>query len=1389
MFAFQKTNQTPSYLHGDEEKAEIRSIASFESKYNKRNIYNGHQYIAISPDGNQIVTLNTTTYQLKLCQSDNISKLYTLNYDSFKNFDAPAVIWSLTVSNEITLPDKTTDVLIAVSCFDDDVNNADSTIKHTWVISSAKQARISSSINDMGGIIKFLDDDSSVSEKADLALINSYGISRFSIHHDKIYSMINENYVHGWFNLFSDKSVENFNLPSKLSNSEISNFSIQQNLVKGRFVVESYKNKIQTVEMYNLKTTLLENTFQKSEETAASFLGKGYSCYAISNNESLFAYCRGANSITIYLMENGLEVTTKKFNETNIQILFFDFVKNDEKLLIVIEEESYNEVTSEFVNTPIIVVWDLFNSSDNCIRRINDTFSLFPKKCEHHQRLANASGNLITITDDGNITSLLQDSEIIKLLDPVNDNTRNVIQLNDKSNTSSSTAVATNTTTNYHSIYDSYGKYLGSKFENRIIRNPEPWILNKNYERTSVYLDDNKSIQLFIGESTVQVWRKRKSGTSTSKASSLSSTKVLEYIWTNNFNRPMQIQSLEVGHKEFSLTLYIPSINSFSEPGDTVTLEWPEKVNPPVHACEALEFFNGKKGQTLDPKRQHQFDDLIQQTERIIRKYLTKKCGLWRMLDIRYDIMANLIRGNCTYIIRNILFSISDGKNDYLHIPRCNSWGGQLAKETDLEISIVCTKGGYRKDTIIVKYLLDYYSNNALYSSNWMFTVAKAIPTLYEYNLEFYVKELFQKPCFGASEVYLEQSKIRDKDMDRSNHKDVHALNVNLGLTKKGKERNFLQKSIVKGKQSGEKIISDLVSKTTAPNSSLINQVYMVPLPDFTVYPEKVFEDKRVENWKIPFKFLKLLFWPRGHVLKKKHHLSPFLRMIREDNGAEIYDNPSMAAVIDFKWKAARNHFLRHALIYVIFAFLFALISGAIKGLDEQITSVSWILVLFALFYWLGFYLLNTERIQLKYEGWRRYFGLYNFFDLFSVIFPLVMTSLDIYFAIVHPDPDEDPEAFQEQAEKIVKDDQIFTIFNSFAVLVMWFELFLLLRYFERSGAYIYIIVNIFKQIIPFLIFILMVVLGFGHAMFVLLNDTESIGIKPDGSSFQITPTDSDTGEPLPYKVEQVIDVKSISDNYFTNFVKSVESVFFWTGGRWDQLEQWNFWPIDVYSIIASILLVTILQNMLIAIMTGAYDDAKEIGRHAVLEYRAELIEDYETIEKPLGSKRGNPRYIYYIGKSDYIEEWLRKSEKARKNHENFLSKVDDKNPWDDDDDDDDDNDHYQDLSYYYSTETDSIASPRKEQETPLSLYWFVDENDNKEKLLLKSKSSNISSKSVSNNNIILQNDNNNNGGENKLLKEKILSMEKEFSGKLNSMEETIKNLISVIQNQKNNLI
>ena len=125
--------------------------------------------------------------------------------------------------------------------------------------------------------------------------------------------------------------------------------------------MEYYKNKVQTVEMYSLEKNSLENVFQKREESYASAIKGGLSCFAISKNESLFTYCRGTDSVTIYLMENGLEITTKQFKERNVRkILFFDFVQDDSKLLLVIEEESYNENTEGSV-VPVVVILDLFS--------------------------------------------------------------------------------------------------------------------------------------------------------------------------------------------------------------------------------------------------------------------------------------------------------------------------------------------------------------------------------------------------------------------------------------------------------------------------------------------------------------------------------------------------------------------------------------------------------------------------------------------------------------------------------------------------------------------------------------------------------------------------------------------------------------------------------------------------------------------------------------------------------------------------------------------------------------------------------------------------------------------------------------------------------------------
>ncbi|CAG8710517.1 4976_t:CDS:2, partial [Funneliformis mosseae] len=78
---------------------------------------------------------------------------------------------------------------------------------------------------------------------------------------------------------------------------------------------------------------------------------------------------------------------------------------------------------------------------------------------------------------------------------------------------------------------------------------------------------------------------------------------------------------------------------------------------------------------------------------------------------------------------------------------------------------------------------------------------------------------------------------------------------------------------------------------------------------------------------------------------------------------------------------------------------------------------------------------------------------------------------------------------------------------------------------------------------------------------------------------------------------------------------------------RWNQLEQWNFWPISLFSFITSVLLVIVIQNMLIVFISGVFDKVKSDGRLAVLKYQAKLIADYETLEKPFeGSSSGDAK-------------------------------------------------------------------------------------------------------------------------------------------------------------------
>ncbi|PKB99971.1 hypothetical protein RhiirA5_382784 [Rhizophagus irregularis] len=168
------------------------------------------------------------------------------------------------------------------------------------------------------------------------------------------------------------------------------------------------------------------------------------------------------------------------------------------------------------------------------------------------------------------------------------------------------------------------------------------------------------------------------------------------------------------------------------------------------------------------------------------------------------------------------------------------------------------------------------------------------------------------------------------------------------------------------------------------------------------------------------------------------------------------------------------------------------------------------------------------------------------------------------------------------------------------------------------------------------------------YKWFVLLRNPDSIKIKK--STYSGIATNDLKNETLDIKLKSDFDPKS-SDNPYSLFSDAIIATYFWIGGNWVQRDEFDFWAIDVFSLIASIFLVIVLQNMLIAFMNGIYTTAETKGRQALLRQRANHIADYEALYHiHLWNIEPEPKHIYYFGQSKTLEEWYatRKDEQER---------------------------------------------------------------------------------------------------------------------------------------------
>ncbi|RGB26855.1 hypothetical protein C1646_769875 [Rhizophagus diaphanus] len=1041
------------------------------------------------------------------------------------------------------------------------------------------------------------------------------------------------------------------------------------------FLVENYKDSVQLLEVYNLEKMKLETITIRIENSQEKLIRKyNRNHFSISKNKQLLCFTRGLQSVKLYFMENGLEAISKKFKCIE-KIYLLEFIQ-DKKLLVIGSSDPEEKKLK-------LIIWDMYNfeESETPIELDN-----FLNKDNLTTRLARIYGIILQIDDSGEVSSVFKELEEEKEKDIIISPANKLFEspgkkLNGKPD-------------KRHTIY--YDKNTNPYFK-PIVVEKEPWVLG-DYDRQSYCLYQNKNeseietLQLIVGRSTIQVWHQITSDDKNKSKEELPNEgePFLEYIWTNGVpvnqeseETKLRIEKFEYESNDvelndfklsdFSLKVYWyekhskngieddlvdeleindddTDINRMEEKDAIIRMEKViqrqdiiDKVNAVRYACKALEFINKRTKSLVNYTKEHHCEEMVAYINRIIWRFVKYKPDDFRLLDVRRNVMKNLILGDCDHLIKFILFGDNDNdeKINNLHIPRKTFWKKRKIINDDTEDRLInnfYNLGREIKDTIIVAYLLEYYSRHATDYAGWMSTISKALPLLFKYNYDDYVKKLFRKECF-ANQNYLSVQKhniiipVKYQERHSSHGIQFKAFEVNL-RSDKIKLHSMIWETYKSITNKIYKKFEEWINKDYEKHPLALR---VVPLPEFTIN-NRASQQNNPEGGNFLLNIFLFLFIPRWYSIswEEKNKLSPFARVVYYENNDDIYDNPATEAIIDFRWKRARTFFFSLFLRFLLYVLCFGLISWAY--LDHSIIiNANFLFTLIVIYYYLAIYLFITELLQLKYE-WRKYMSdIYNFFDIFSIVFPVIAISKmvrDFHFS--------------NGFGNVETIDTGLIVMISFSAFFLWIEVISYLRLIPNIAIYIYYVIIIIKTVLPFILFNAIMIIAFAHIMFILLYDPNTEVIKTKDTTFSGTATNPANGQEL-MNVTMKADFNSTDwiDNPFSYFSTAIISSYYWLNGDFVQRSSFDFWAVEVFTFIASVLLVTILQNMLIAFMSGVYETATTKGRQALLRFRANQIANYEALNQVhFPQIKSDPKYIYYIGRSKHFETWY----ESRKN-------------------------------------------------------------------------------------------------------------------------------------------
>ncbi|CAG8453148.1 15026_t:CDS:10 [Dentiscutata erythropus] len=750
-----------------------------------------------------------------------------------------------------------------------------------------------------GGIVNlfFNYDNTSSADKCLLIILNITGIYKFYFEH------LNKNkptikiqmlkYPNRTIKVMEYYNTHYYNLKSlKLSEHdkyekirELNMEYIQASLSKHYFLADTMLEGAQYMDLYDLKTNQLVNTFSRTN-VCGSGLTYRPGFFTISNNDKLLAYkFKSGRRIKLYSLDCGLEVASIKIDETDeisYDYYFLNFFSNDERLLV------YRFNTMEWS------IWDIFGSLQKSIKlEKRPDFDLnLQVEDAHTEKLKHSNSFIITIKNNELVIydDLLSD-KFLKLL-------KNVDKLGFKDLPLEET---------WKKSDDKYEYFIRDLDNNKSELNKnyhviEPWRGRTGHSggpRYSVYLDEKKEVMLLIGRCTIQVWRDK------------DEKRTLEFISVSNDEiTESEVKEIKYGIRKFKLSIQRKDSDKSIyqiEMGDN---EDDDIIKAVSAACNALIYLN-KWSQT--PNYGYavsfvQLEEIVRQTRNIIVRFQSYPI-VWRLLDFRFNLMTTLVIAGDYSLVKYILFDEKkEGSDDEpennilknlnitaskmqikepssdrnsllheksLHMPKLTSWTGELEYALLEALKV--------DDPVFLGFLLEYYSNKEI---GWMVTVTDVIPRLYseenKKNAEVYksyAQLLFYKSCFCKKELDIPSFEFIEipPSMDNS-------LKVFIPIT--------------------QLIPQDLDLKVKLLSQYMIPKVLMVPLVDFTAV--KV-NKKDMKEYKF-INFLKTIFYP-GEYAQKEDYYSPFLKLIEKlESNDPFFCNPSMEATMNVMCQSSTTY-------------------------------------------------------------------------------------------------------------------------------------------------------------------------------------------------------------------------------------------------------------------------------------------------------------------------------------------------------------------------------------------------------------------------------------------------------------------------------------------------